>query len=834
MKGLPGGLQVVALVASSLLLLSMVALPSAIAAPSTSSTTTTTSATSTTQSISATPVALVLSVIPPKLPADGGSYPAIVLSLQSSTKAASLALNETVVFLTSSEQGVGSVPSQVTIPAGAGFAVANFTATTTPGTTSILAHSVGLSSASAQVTTVTPSGFATHLSVIPAPGSQLLNPAAQGTVLVEALDSAGFPAKASSPIDVSLSSSNDNVVSLPATTLTLPTGSVLTSTPYDVGTAPGTDTITASASGFTPGSGVVSVQGTLPFALSVFAEPDPIATLTSGRLVVTLTDTEGTPAPAPVPITVAISSSNTSIISSDQTTTIETGQIYAVASFASGAAPGTANLTASSPGLKSDFATVTVARPTLPAKLTLLGAPNPVLANNGSYDSVVVALTDANGNPAVAPSNILVTLTSSSSIVGDIGGSLTIASGSSYAVASFTSTFFVGSTSITAIAQNLQSAMSTVSSYGPVPTQVIVQALPSTLPADGGQYSALEVMLEGASGAPAIAPTDVSVQLTSSSTDIATVNSTVVIGAGDSYVLAEVTTTISPGIANITATSPGYASSSAGFVTTRPGPSQLGFYAAPASAIQSLGQRGDAVVAVQLQDSGSAPARASQDTPVVVTSSNGSVMAKPIQLDIPAGADYAWAYVNASQPGETILTASSSGLASGNANLSVSSLPIVLTLTSSPPVVAIGSSATVQLQVDVLGSPVEGANVTLSATPGAMSALNGITDSTGQFTDTFIPAVDGVAIITALVQDPLFGNQTTGTNILVALAGAAGTGHAKGLGSTVLIMVVALVAVVVVVIGLGARRVLKRRGKDPDEDEEDEGAYPAEPADSEK
>ena len=832
MNGRPGGLQVITLAACSMLLLSMLALSSAVAASST--TTSTTTSTTSTQSTSGTPVSLVLLVIPPKLPADGGSYPAIVLSLQSSTKAASLAINETVVFLTSSAEGVGSVPSQITIPTGAGFAVANFTTSTTPGTTSISASSVGLNAASAQVTTVTPSGFATRLSVIPAPGSQLLNPASQGTVLVEALDSAGFPAKASSPIDVSLSSSNNNVVSLPTDALTLAVGSVLSSAPYDVGTVPGTATITGSASGFNSGSGVVSVQGALPFALSVFAEPDPIATSTAGRLVVTLTDTQGKPSPAPIPITVAISSSNTSVIASDHTTTIETGQIYAVASYASGATLGTADLTASSPGLESDFAVVTVAEPTLPAKLTLLAAPNPVLADDGSYNSVVVALTDVNGNPAVAPSNVPVTLTSSNSAVGSIGGSLTIPSGSSYAVASFTSTFFVGSTFINAIAQNLKSATSTLSSYGPVPTQVVIQALPSTLPADGGQYSALEVMLESANGAPAVAPVDVPVQLTSSSTDIATVNSTVVIGAGQSYVLADVTTTISPGIANITATSSGFASSSGRLVTAHPAPSQLGFYAAPASAIQSLGQGGDAIVAVQLQDSASSPARAPQDTSVVVTSSNGSVMAKPIQVDIPAGADYAWAYVKTSQPGSAVLTASTSGLSSASASLSVFSLPIVVTLTSSAPIVAIGSSATVQLQVEVMGSPVEGANVTLTATPGTMSALNGVTDATGQFTDTFIPAQDGVAIITALVQDPLFGNQTAGTNVLVALTGAVGTSHAsKGLGTTGLIMVVVLVVVVVVVIGLGARRVLKRRSKNPDEDGE-EGAYSDEPDDSRK
>jgi hypothetical protein len=340
-------------------------------------------------------------------------------------------------------------------------------------------------------------------------------------------------------------------------------------------------------------------------------------------------------------------------------------------------------------------------------------------------------------------------------------------------------------------------------------------------------------MLEGENGAPAVAPVDVPIRFTSSSTAIATVNSTVVIGAGKSYVLAEVTTTITPGNANITATSSGFPSASTGFVTARPAPSQLGFYAAPASAIQSLGQGGDTVVAVQLQDSASSPARAHQDTPVVVTSSNGSVMAKPIQLDIPAGADYAWAYVKASQPGATVLTASTSGLAPANANLSVFSLPIVLTLTSSAPVVVIGSSATVQLRVEVMGSPVEGANVTLTASPGTMSVRNGVTDPTGQFTDTFVPAQNGVATITAVVRDPLFGNQTAGTNILVSLAGAAGRGTAaKGLGTLGLVMIVVLVVVVVVVMALGARMVLKRRVKNPDDDEE--GAYSAEPADFKK
>jgi len=495
--------------------------------------------------------------------------------------------------------------------------------------------------------------------------------------------------------------------------------------------------------------------------------------------------------------------------------------VYAVAYFASGAGPGSANLTASSPGLRSDFAVVTVVKPVSPARLTLMTAPNPVPANAATYGSIVVALSDASGSPAVSSTSVLVTLTSSDSSVGVVGGSLTIPSGSSYAVANFTSTFFVGTTSITAAAQNLQSATTAVNSYGPIPTKVVVEALPSKLPADGGQYPALEVLLEDSNGLPAVAPTSIPVQLASSSTDIATVNSNVVIAAGKSYVLTDVATTISPGTASITATSSGFQSSSTGFSTVSPAPSQLGFYVAPASSVQSLGIGGDAIAAVQLQDSNSNPARARQVTNVVVTSSNSSVLAKPLQLDIPAGADYAWAFLNTSQPGSSVLTASTSGLTSASASLSVLSLPVSVTLTSSAPVVSIGTPAIVQLEVEAMGSPLAGASVVFTATSGTMSAGSGVTDSAGQFTDTFFPEQNGVAIITAVVQSPVLGNQTAATNIIVIAPGAAGTGGStsRGLGLVGLLLPVVLVVVIVVIIALGARRILKSRRRSLDEGE---------------
>jgi hypothetical protein len=779
--------------------------------------------TSTTTTTAAQPAqaSLALSVLPPKLPADGGSYPAVVVSLTDAGGNASLALTDTTVFLTSSEENVGTISSDVMIAAGTGFAVANFTTTAFAGTTSISASSVGLESTSVQLTTVTPSGFPTHLKVIPVPGAQLVNPTGSGTIIVETLDSVGLPAKAISGVSVSLSSSNDNVVSLPATSLTVPSGAVLASSTYDTGVIPGTSTITASASGFNSGSGLVSVSGPSPFDLKIFAQPDPIVTSATGRLVVTVTDQQGDPARAPAPIQVTITSSNNTVAASQETAIIQAGEIYAVVPFTSGSIPGTANLTASSPGLLSDFALVTVDRPAHPTMLNLLAAPNPFLADGRAYDSVVVALTDASGGPATTSSNLAVTLTSSNSPVGSVNGSVTIDAGSSYAVATFTSTLFVGSAFITASAQNLLSATSTVSSYGSIPSKVVVQALPATLPADGGNYSALEVILEDSTGSPAVAAAGVPVQLASSNPGIASVNSSVVIRAGQTYALTDILTSISPGTANINATSSGFDTSSTLVTTISPAQSQLAVYVAPVSGIQSLGGGADALLAVQLQTSNSSPASARQNTPIVVTDSNSSVLAKPLQLSIATGEDYAFAYIKTSSPGTSELTASTSGLAAADATLSVLSIPISVNLTASAPVVAMGETATLTLEISVLGSPLSGANVTLTATSGAVTPPQGVTDSAGQFTSTFIPTADGVATVTASVHDSLLGNQSAGTNILVTLAGPTGSlPVSRGLGLLGSFLPIVLVVVIIVIIALGARRILKSRRGAPDEGEE--------------
>ncbi|HYR04148.1 MAG TPA: Ig-like domain-containing protein, partial [Nitrososphaerales archaeon] len=198
-----------------------------------------------------------------------------------------------------------------------------------------------------------------------------------------------------------------------------------------------------------------------------------------------------------------------------------------------------------------------------------------------------------------------------------------------------------------------------------------------------------------------------------------------------------------------------------------------------------------------------------------------------LQLVIPAGGDYVWAMMKTSAAGSSVLTASTSGLASASGTLSEISAPLSVTLTSSASLVTMGTTASLQLLVQLAGSPLKGANVTMQATSGAVSPAQGVTDAAGQFAATFVPEKNGVAVITALVQHPLLGNQSAGTNVLVTLAGSAAPigSTSAGLGTVGYLLPIAIVVVVVIVMALGIMRIVKRRrGVSDDGEFEDKSA----------
>jgi hypothetical protein len=428
------------------------------------------------------PTKLLLTPIPPTLPADKNTYPAVAVSILDTAGHPSISSTSTAVYITSSQLNVGKI-TNVTILAGKRYAIANLTTSVTPGTTIISASSVGLASATTTVTTVTPSGYPTHLRVFAVPGTTTARPNNNGSLVVEVQDDTGLPAKAVGDTRVALASSNTAVADVPQRQVTILSGQVMTVTLYTTGFLTGTAFVTASSSAFFSGSAGITVSGPAPLQLNIAAQPPTLLTSTGsalygGRLVISLTDTLGNPARAAFPIQLTLTSSNLTTATLPQTSvTIPYGEIYTLAHWSSTPIQGQAVITVSSPGLSSSFATVQTYRtpalgPATPISLALFAAPNPVAADNRNYASVIVALLNKTGFPTIASSSISVTLTSSASSVGTVDTSVTIPAGVSYQVANFKSTFSVGLTTLTASAQNLLSIQAPVQTYGQAPTRL--------------------------------------------------------------------------------------------------------------------------------------------------------------------------------------------------------------------------------------------------------------------------------------------------------------------------------------------------------------------------
>jgi hypothetical protein len=713
-----------------------------------------------------------LSVIPTRLPADGNTYPALIVTLVDATGNPTLALNTTTVYLSSSQENVATLTGSVTIQTGHGYAVANVTTTQTPGTTTVTASATGSKSSQVVVATSIPSGYATALKITPQPANVFARPGGFGSVVIQLQDDTGLPAKAAFNTNVSLSSSNNGIAQLDQKWVIIPTGDDLAVVNYTSGYAIGQAFITATATGFSAGTTSLGVVGSPPYALKVSAEPSEAVLSTTDRVVVWLTDQAGNPARASSPVSVTLTSSNLTVLSVSPTVvTIPTGQISAVATFTTTSENGNVSITASAQGLLSAFDTVsTSSAKDTPAALTIIAAPDPILADNGQYAAVVVAVVDSPGNrPDVVAANTIVTITSSDTAVGSVTTQVTIPAGGEFAVANITSTYLVGSTTITASAQGLLSAQAQETAFGPIPVSVVVTPVASTISADGATYSALTVSLQDTFGNPAVAPSNIVVQLTSSRPDILSVISPVIIQTGQTYAFATVKTGLSPGASNITASASGYSASSTLLTTVVPAPDKVALYIGPNSTVNSA-IAPDALLTVQLQDINGLPARAQQATTVIVTASNSTVLQKPILLNISAGADYASTYLSTLSYGLTSLTASSPGLGSSSESLNIVNSPSNATLTATTYLIYTNESSTLIARVDALNQGVQGAQIKWFTTAGVLSTANSTTSAAGTSFVTFTnpgATLATVSTVTAEITTPFIGTKNFTTTITV-------------------------------------------------------------------
>jgi len=322
---------------------------------------------------------------------------------------------------------------------------------------------------------------------------------------------------------------------------------------------------------------IISQQGfavsgsSLPSKLMVYVGPPKVLADRGvyDAILVQLQDSGGKPARAPQDIVVSLSSSKTDIGSVDPTATIRSGTTSALAKFFSTYTAGSTTITAASSSYTSGQATIkTSGIGEAPSTFKVYVGPPKVTAEGAIHESICIQLLDSNSRLARAPKDITVTLTSSSTVVGNVEPTVTIRSGNNYAVAKFYSTYRSGSTTITAVASGYTSGQATMSTVGPIPSRLAVYGFPPMLPADGKAYDSIIVQLQDAGGNPARDPVgDISVTLSSSNTEIGKVDSTTVIYFGYTFSTTKFYSNYTAGSTTITAAASDYTSGQAAIRT---------------------------------------------------------------------------------------------------------------------------------------------------------------------------------------------------------------------------------------------------------------------------
>ena len=756
------------------------------------------------------------------VPADGLSHSVIVISLVNQQNKPTVSSATLEVYLSSSNPGVGSVPASVSLPSITGYVIVNFTSTTTAGTTTVSASAQGVNSGSASVKTALLSGYPVALAAFAAPSQTSAQPVSNGTIEVELVDNYGNPAEASTTTVVQLSSSDTRVLNVTSPTVYIYSGEVLTNASYSTSLLTGSATISVSSPGLKDTTVKVTVVGSTPMQLKVQSVSPVTSESQQLTAAVWLEDQNGNPVVAPTDLTISLSSNNFDLLNVEPYVTIFAGSSYAQFTFSTGPMQGSATITAAVTGLESSSFTVTVDRASglgtdcgvSAALCTTIGLdflPSKALANGGTYQSVYVYLeNESSGLPALVACGsgcpgVQVELTSSNPSVLSVDSSVVIDTGQSYGIANVYAGYLVGTTQITATAfcNCLKADTGDIGTYGQAPASISVQATPQVLPADNLTFADLDVQLVSQSGQPAVAPSNMVLNLSSSDPSVVWVNASVEVSAGQSSALVPVQTSGTPGSATVLVVGSDVASGSAKVTTTVPGASGTKLTFAPQPAIRlASGGMGS----LQLVDGNGDPVIARDAVEVTVTASNDSMLPSPIVLTVPAGSDYVTFPLAVQGSGTATFSATSQGLLSSSSQVEVIRAAFRANLGTTTSKLKQGEADNVTVYVTLDGAPVSGAVVNWRASAGMVTPVTEDTGSNGQARAEFVSQTGGSVTVSASVTAP--GGEGISTSVSITVASSSNLGF--------LTSETALVAVAVAVAAVAAADLFylrRRRGQ---------------------
>ena len=482
----------------------------------------------------------------------------------------------------------------------------------------------------------------------------------------------------------------------------------------------------------------ISIQINIGFAQSqvIVVNPSPAIINADGEthqiIVVELQTDNGQPYPAPRDTPIHITSSNLNVGTIDEFVTIPEGKSFAKVSFTAKKTSGITIITASSPGYVTGDEYLQVLRSNFDASLIVFTSPSNQPAVIGEKGRVIAQIVDSLGNPLTVSDDVEVTLTSSNHSVCTVIQDLVIEKGTYYAVNEFTiNGDSPGESVISAQAQGYAPGNDLVTTfYVPEnPESVQIYFSPDVLLPDEQTHQTITVQLQDKEGRPVPASTPTSVYLSSSNTNIATVEQIVTINSGQYKTIAELTTYLENGEAIISASSPGLLSDSETILLQGLFPSNIALYVFPEllMADESISD----IITVQLQDNDGNPVEARKTTEIFLSSTNIDVGTVPSSVIIPQGKSYSTAsFTSTSASGTTNILASMMGIRPSEKSIQTVTKQFNMTL-STPNAIKVNQTFTVQIELSSFGLPVSDAQIEWTALGGVILSEDSVSNEDG-------------------------------------------------------------------------------------------------------
>ncbi|MFQ6134223.1 MAG: Ig-like domain-containing protein, partial [Nitrososphaerales archaeon] len=451
-----------------------------------------------------------------------------------------------------------------------------------------------------------------------------------------------------------------------------------------------------------------------------------------------LRDSSGRTVRANRDVDVHLASSNTNVGSVESDVTIPSGSTYGVATFQSTHAAGSTTITASAADFVTASTTMNVAG-AVPHMITVSVVPTQLPSDGQPHTSLVLQLQDINGEPVNAPSDVLITLSSSKTDIGIVDETVVLPSGMSTTIATFYSTLVTGITIITASASGYALGSVEAVTVEPAPSNLIVTIAPSIIPAASETHQAIIIQLQDSTGIPARARYNIPISISSSNPSVGEADSNVILREGETYVKAGFRTSSQPGATTITALASGFAGSSSK-LTTILYPLTLTF--SPKEATVNVTDT--ATLTLSAKSSG-APV---PDATVSWRTTIGSLLDESKTTDASGSAAARFRHSEPDSADVTV-TVSKKGYQTVSGTVKISILPLPLRVVIPIEDLSIQTSKPTEINITVLSGdqPVQDATLSWKTTKGTLTRTAEKTDADGVGAAVFFSNEAGTAEI---------------------------------------------------------------------------------------